>query len=640
MTNASLFDDVPLSMKEAAELLGVSGATVTNWVKLGILPLSKNTSKKSIDKSIVLELKEKIVSGKSEKLKSRANKVHVTKKRVHKEINDANLGDFLLQIDRITTDDNYQSILISIAIELVKFNSKVSQTNSVKWIELCNLEIDLWKSNVKNFTEYSIDIPSSVRDVLDILGKTYQHISESHAKAIGGVFYTPEAISNKIIHDNLRKEEIILDPCCGSGSFLIQALLKKIKDGDELIYPCLYGFDVDPIAVHICRLNLLLIGKDCFEKSPNINVKDVIESIKDNEILLAYKVDLIATNPPWGANLSISQKELFCGSDSFSLFLRLAIDNTRVLGKVAFLLPESFVDVSAHSSIRKKLFSESSDITVTKLGKAFSGMLTNVVLLEAKIGGYSSNQRITLCSDVAKTTVTSEEVLSTKFSELVFNIDSKKQKVIDKIYKFNHKLLGTESDYSLGIVTGNNAKLVLDKKTLGSEGVLKGKDIQPFKFAEPSSFIKFDRASFQQCSNESYFRAKEKIIYRFISDKLIFSYDNKQTLTLNSANFIIPKVEIPVKVVLAILQSSVSQFLFMSKFNSVKILKKHLQSLPIFIFPDEINIEIESLVDGYISGNSTDYKSLLNKINAIIYGAIGFTDDEIEIVESAYSKSS
>jgi hypothetical protein len=78
----------------------------------------------------------------------------------------------------------------------------------------------------------------------------------------------------------------------------------------------------------------------------------------------------------------------------------------------------------------------------------------------------------------------------------------------------------------------------------------------------------------------------------------------------------------------------------MSKFNSVKILKKHLQSLPIFIFSDELNIEIESLVDGYISGNSVDYKSLLNKINAIIYGAIGFTDDEIEIVEGVYSKSS
>ena len=640
MTNASLFDDVLLSMKEAAELLGVSGATVTNWVKLGILPLSKNTSKKLIDKSTVLELKEKIISGKSEKLKSRANKVHVSKKRIHKEINDVKLGDFLLQIDKIATDENYQSILISIAIKLIQLSSKGYNNNSAKWIELCNFEIESWKSKVDNFVEYDIDIPDTVLDVLDILGKTYQHISESHTKAIGGVFYTPESISSKIIHNNLRKEEIVLDPCCGSGSFLIQALLKKIKDGDELIHQCLYGFDVDQVAVHICRLNLLIIGKDRFEITPRINQKDVIESIKNNEKLLGYKVDLIATNPPWGANLTSEQKELFCGSDSFSLFLRMAIENIRVLGKVAFLLPESFVDVSAHSSIRKKIISESSDITVTKLGKAFSGMLTNVVLLEAKFGGFKPNQRITLCSEIAKTTVTCEEVLSTKFSELVFNIDSKKQKVIDKIYSFNHKLLGSESDYSLGIVTGNNAKLVLDKQLAGSEGVLKGKDIQPFKFAEPTSFIKFDRASFQQCSDESYFRADEKLIYRFISDKLIFSYDNKQTLTLNSANFIIPKIGIPVKVVLAILQSSVSQFLFMSKFNSVKILKKHLQALPIFIFSDEVNGKIESLVDDFISAKSTDSKLVLQKINAIIYGVIGLNGDEIEVVESVYSKSS
>lgn len=640
MTNATLFDDVLLSMKEAAELLGVSGATVTNWVKLGILPLSKNTSKKLIDKSIVLELKDKIISGKSEKLKSRANKVHISKKRIHKEINDGKLGDFLLQIDKIVTDGNYQSILISIAIKLIELNSKGYHFNSTKWIELCNIEIESWKSKVDNFTEYNIEIPDTVLDVLDILGKTYQHISETHTKAIGGVFYTPESISSKIIHNNLRKEENILDPCCGSGSFLIQALLKKIKDGDELIDQCLYGFDVDKIAVHICRLNLLLIGKERFEVTPKINQKDVIASIKNNEKLVGYKVDIIATNPPWGANLTSEQKELFCGSDSFSLFLRIAIENVRVLGKVAFLLPESFVAVSAHASIRKKIISESSDITVTKLGKAFSGMLTNVVLLEAKFGGFKTNQRITLCSDIANTTATCEEVLSTKFSELVFNIDSKKQKVIDKIYSFNHNLLGSESDYSLGIVTGNNAKLVLDKQVLGSEGVLKGKDIQPFKFTEPTSFIKFDRTSFQQCSDESYFRANEKLIYRFISDKLIFSYDSKQTLTLNSANFIIPKIGIPVKVVLAILQSSVSQFLFTSKFNSVKILKKHIQALPIFIFSDEVNGKIETLIDGFISSNSSDYKAVIQKINAIIYSAIGLNDEDIEVVESVYSKSS
>jgi hypothetical protein len=640
MTNLMLFDNAQLSFKEAAELLGVSGATVTNWVKLGVLPLSENVSKKRIDKSFILKFKEKIISGKSEKLKSRANKVHVNKRRIHKEINDPNLEQFLSKVDEITSGDNYESILISLAIDLLKINSINTINKSNKWVELCNSEIDLWKSDVKNFRKYDIEIPENACGILDILGKTYQHISESHAKAIGGVFYTPEAISKKIVNDNLRKEGVFLDPCCGSGSFLIQALLKKIKDKDEIIYPCLYGFDVDPIAVHICRINLLILGRDSFEQMPKVNVKNILESIKNEEKILGYKVDLIATNPPWGANLTASQKELFCGSDSFSLFLRMAIDSTRVFGKIAFLLPESFIDVSAHSAIRKKIISEASDITLTKLGKAFAGMLTNVVLLEAKVGGVKPNQIVTLRSEIAKTNVTSEELLSSKFSEFVFNIDNQKQRVIDKIYSFKHKLLSSESDYSLGIVTGNNAKLVLDKKVDGAEGILKGKDIQPFKFNEPTSFITFDRASFQQCSDESYFRADEKLIYRFISNKLIFSYDNKKTLTLNSANFIIPKVGIPVKVVLAILQSSVSQFLFASKFNTVKVLKKHLQALPIYVFTDEINQQIELLVNDFISGKTYDYKSVLCKIDAIIYEAIGLNNEEIMLVESVYSKSS
>lgn len=640
MSNAQLFEDMPLSMKEAAEILGVSGATVTNWVKLGILPLSEKSHKKSIDKSIVVELKDKIVSGKIDKLKSRANKVHVKKKRIHKEINDGNLVEFLSKIDEITTDENYQSILISLAIKLLEILSFDNSIKSDKWIELCNLEINSLISEVPNFKKIEIEIPDNLIEITDILGKTYQHISESHTKATGGVFYTPESISNKIIHDNIRKGEIILDPCCGSGSFLIQALLKKIKDEDDLIYPCLYGFDVDTNAVHICKLNLMFIGKNIFQNPPKVFVKDVIEAIQTNEKFLTYKVDLVATNPPWGANLSILQKESYCGSDSFSLFLRMALDNVRVQGKIAFLLPESFVDVSAHTVIRKKLVNEATDIVVTKLGKAFSGMLTNVVLVEAKVGKSKPTDRITLCSDSAKTTVTCQEVLSAKYSDFIFNLDDEKQKVIHKIYSAKHKLLGSESDYSLGIVTGNNAKLVLNKKEKGTEGILKGKDIQPFKFNEPTSFIKFDRASFQQCSDESYFRAKEKLIYRFISDKLIFSYDDKATLTLNSANFIIPKLGIPVKVVLAILQSSVSQFLFVSKFNSVKILKKHLQELPIFVFEKDVNDKLETLVNEILSENNTDYRVNLGKINSIIYESLGLNVEEIRVIESAYSRSS
>ena len=174
---------------------------------------------------------------------------------------------------------------------------------------------------------------------------------------------------------------------------------------------------------------------------------------------------------------------------------------------------------------------------------------------------------------------------------------------------------------------------MLEKKVDGSEFILKGKDLKPFKFTEPSQFIKFDKSSFQQCSDEKLFRAEEKLIYRFISNKLIFSYDNKGTLTLNSANFIIPKLDIPVKVVLAILQSSISQFLFESKFNSVKVLKKHIQELPIFIFPDEVNKEIERIVTNFLKSDSLNASETINQINSIIYKNISLNEDDIRIIE-------
>lgn len=628
-------------MKEAASLLGVSNATVSNWVKLGTLNLVDNTSKKLLLKNTVIELKNSIANGKSDKLKSRANKIHVSKKRIHKEINDSGIDGFLCEIDSICTDENYQSILISLAL-LVLQNESINFVDGGdrEWIKLSSIEIESWKNEVVNFTPIELNVSSDILSVVDILGKTYQHISESHKKAIGGVFYTPITISNEIVSNNLRKNEVVLDPCCGSGSFLIQALLKKIKDKDEDFSNSIIGCDIDAVAVHICKLNLLFVGKEKFTHMPKIFVKDVIgnPSAMGASTIATYRVDCVCTNPPWGANLSINQKEQFCGSDSFSLFLKSAIDNVRGNGRLAFLLPESFIDVAAHYQIRRKLLTECSDIVITKLGKAFVGMLTNVVLLEAKVGSSKPSQRITLKSNNATTNATHEEILEKKFAEFVFDIDGSKHKLINKIYSAKHKFLGSESDYSLGIVTGNNAKLVLDSKVDGSEGILKGKDIKPYKFSEPSQFIKFDRSSFQQCSDEKLFRASEKIIYRFISDKLIFSYDNKGTLTLNSANFIIPKLGIPVKVVLAILQSSVSQFIFEAKFNSVKVLKKHLQELPIFLLEKSDCEKIEMLVDQILMDENDVSEENLKAINAIIYDFIGLSYDEILAIENTHSK--
>ena len=78
------------------------------------------------------------------------------------------------------------------------------------------------------------------------------------------------------------------------------------------------------------------------------------------------------------------------------------------------------------------------------------------------------------------------------------------------------------------------------------------------------------------------YRVREKLVYRFISKNLVFAYDDKQSLTLNSANILIPKMkDYPIKVIAAFFNSSLYQFVFQKKFSTIKVLRSHLEQLPL-----------------------------------------------------------
>lgn len=118
----------------------------------------------------------------------------------------------------------------------------------------------------------------------------------------------------------------------------------------------------------------------------------------------------------------------------------------------------------------------------------------------------------------------------------------------------------------------------------------------------------------------------------------MFAYDDKQRLTLNSANILIPNTTVPIKVVLAILQSKVIQFVFRVKFNSIKILRKHIEAMPIFQFSKEINKRIEKLVDEAIACEEIDLGSIVAKIDSIIYNQLCLTDAEIKTIDDYLNK--
>jgi hypothetical protein len=95
----------------------------------------------------------------------------------------------------------------------------------------------------------------------DPLGAATMLLMSEGSKSARGAFYTPYSVSLMMaMMVDPGPGESVCDPCCGSGGMLLAALdACRTKHGPDS-YLEVYGVDIDPGAVRLCRLNLVLAG--------------------------------------------------------------------------------------------------------------------------------------------------------------------------------------------------------------------------------------------------------------------------------------------------------------------------------------------------------------------------------------------
>lgn len=108
----------------------------------------------------------------------------------------------------------------------------------------------------------------------DVLKELYQELVDPDVRKLLGEFYTPDWLAQSMVKEIFEKEptKSVMDPSCGSGTFLfktiqfkIESLLKMKWSKDKIlehIVDNVIGFDVHPLAVVIARTNYLLALKD------------------------------------------------------------------------------------------------------------------------------------------------------------------------------------------------------------------------------------------------------------------------------------------------------------------------------------------------------------------------------------------
>lgn len=570
---------VLLRKEDIRDSLGISLATVNNWIKTSIIPAPDYGDRYT--ENTYNEIVQKIKKG-SIKLNGRANRSQIDSKYItYLGIKEKSRKQLLEQIvDRYECSGlSTHEGVIALAITMLKSNNLFNEKTIVyktilTWIEEINSNLSIL-SIFSDFTILNMDD--------DFIGAFYQSVQSISAKSLTGSYYTPSELLETIRVENNKS---VIDPCCGSGGILLKVLSKNHNPS------LVYARDIDSIALHICTVNLVLFFNDP-NMGANISYQDFLFG-EDSSLFSESnneKFDCIITNPPWGSKFSKQQKDLLVSlypeistTEAFGVALYKASKMISENGDLYFFLPHSFLNVSTHKNIRKHILDSIPQIEIKLLGNAFKGVLSEAILLSLK--RHDNAKRVIEVEDkkgerysLDRASIISPDYIVTATSS---NID---EEILKKIFSSEHSTLLGSADFALGIVTGNNKENILERSTDKSEPIFRGKDIDPYKYLEPTCFIEFKQEIYQQVAPLKYFRTK-KIVYRFISDKIICAIDNNNSLVLNSANLFISN-SYPMETIVCLFNSNIYSFIYRKKFHSTKVLKSHLQSMPLPVFSKE-----------------------------------------------------
>lgn len=128
--------------------------------------------------------------------------------------------------------------------------------------------LPIFRSLISKIAEYDF---ANVQE--DILKGVYQELIDLETRHALGEYYTPDWLCERIINEMpFKTNSRILDPACGSGSFLRAAVARLKKEncnisGNELASQVV-GIDIHPLSVQIAKTTLLLALGDKIKDSP------------------------------------------------------------------------------------------------------------------------------------------------------------------------------------------------------------------------------------------------------------------------------------------------------------------------------------------------------------------------------------
>jgi type I restriction enzyme M protein len=248
---------------------------------------------------------------------------------------------------------------------------------------------------------------------LDTKGVAFERFMEDFFRGKMGQFFTPRPIIQFCIKMmKPEKDDLVLDPACGSGGFLLNAMdnVRRYAEANydekeawehwhKFAMNNIYGIEINDQIARVCKMNMIIHD----DGHTNIISTDALKDFEDiNEIHKGFKkdfFDLILTNPPFGAVIKRTEKDYL---DKYNLGKERRTQKTEILfiercidfvkpktGKIAIVLPNGILTNSSLQYVRDFIMERCQILGVVSLPQfAFShfgaGVKSSLVFLRRK----------------------------------------------------------------------------------------------------------------------------------------------------------------------------------------------------------------------------------------------------------------
>jgi len=526
----------------------------------------------------------------------------------------------------------------------------------------------------------------------DVLGKVYEqylgHLLQKAGKRgedLGktkrkkqGIYYTPTFIVDYIVQnalgpvlDNCKtihdlKKIKVLDPACGSGSFLVKALntindkYKKLgAPGNaftkiQILKENIYGIDLDEQAVEIARLNLLLSVLDGQIKLPllsNIKNGNSLISGTDEELEKYFGknfrekkpfnwreefpevfeqggFDAIIGNPPYVRVDSLDKndknfwKDVFKSSegkyDLYYLFIENSIKLLKLGGHLGYIVPNKFCVADSGKELRNFIFDSSLIAKFFSVSNIdiFKEAANYPILLFVEKGtpkdkielGFAKNEEEVLNKKFVNYVVNKNELNLLPVKIIPINVDKNILKIVINLINKHNKL----NEY-LKISEGLRIPDKYESKEKEKFSIAKQYQFTRYSIIKKGSFINSN--NFGQVINDKSERfmnsQKEKIIIAEDALSITVTLDTNKNIPQGGVYFAtLIEDKISIKFLLGLLNSKLLSFIYRVLFGGMhmgggylRYRTAFLEQLPARFVDKEKQSRIVSLVERIIKLN-------------------------------------